>query len=551
VPLTSQEESQLSANRLGEAINVYAVGLDTGVVSFFSQQCRAFDLARLFAKKQVIESFDNHKIGIIGGGVAGTTLWAALQAYGFKDVTLYEASDEILARQASASHRHAHPAINDWPLFDAKRQFSSTTKWPFLNWFGTDAASVVRQMRDDPYIKALRAAAPERVKLRHIAVSISEDNESGATDLPPVAVSFQTHGENVPAYFDTLFFAVGYDYEVNLDQSASNSYWWPDNVREYLWDRHEYVEHKFLMSGTGDGGLIDLIRLAEKPNLAGKRSNVSMEVVGHLRHESYQTLDNTWESEPSDREKKMAGAIKSKTLDQPKTQRIFHELFKSDSFKNYFVDDADLKRITLLANTGNFLQGGASPVNKVLVSHLAARFPSLVKKGLIKENGRPSHIKADGTAGEPLHTDEDFKKVVVFMRHGAKSRADRIEGVAKMRGTTPHTGAATGDAVNYDIADVFDNLRISHGRSARDVEWAHIETLVAQYLDTFFDDASFTFSGNKDAVRIDVHAPLTEENKRAYKRLGGFDKELFGIDVVYNVAEGLDLTTDTMESRGV
>ena len=78
MPLTSQDEKQLSASRLCNANNVYAIGLETGVVSFYSQQCRAFDLARLFAKKQEIESHQDHQIGIIGGGVAGTTLWAAL-----------------------------------------------------------------------------------------------------------------------------------------------------------------------------------------------------------------------------------------------------------------------------------------------------------------------------------------------------------------------------------------------------------------------------------------------------------------------------------------
>ena len=436
VPLTSQEESQLSATRLSEANNVYAVGLETGVVSFYSQQCRAFDLARLFAKKQGIDSFDNHKIGVIGGGVGGTTLWAALHAYGFKDVTLYEASDEILARQASAGHRHAHPAINDWPVFDGKREFSSTTKWPFLNWFGTDAASVVRQMRDDPYIKELRAATPERVKLRYIAGRISEDKNSGDSGLPPVTVSFQTQQGSVSHHFDTVFFAVGYDYEVNLDQSASNSYWWPDNVREYLWDRHEYVGHKFLMSGTGDGGLIDLIRLAEKPNLEGTHSNVSMEVVAHLRNGSYQTLDNTWETGSSQSERVMAEGIKSGDLNQHKIERIFHKFFHDKTFNSYFADDSDLRRITLLGRDGNFLQGRASPVNNVLVSYLASRFPDLVKKGIVTENGRPSQIKADGTAGDPLHTDEDYRKVVVFTRHGAKSRADRIEGVTKLRGTT-------------------------------------------------------------------------------------------------------------------
>ena len=550
MPLVNQEEHRLSASRLCEANNVYAVGLETGVVSFYSQQCRAFDLARLFAKKQDIKSLQENKIGIIGGGVAGTTLWAALQAYGFEDVTLYEASDEILSRQASADHRHAHPAINDWPRFDANRKFSSTTKWPFLNWFGADAASVVRQMRDDPYIKELRAKAPNGVKLRHLAVKISDRLESDATGLPPVTVNFQTQQGSCQDYFCTLFLAVGYDYEIGLNHSASNSYWWPDNVREYLWDRHEYGEYQFLMSGTGDGGLIDLVRLAERPNLEGGRYNVAMEVVAHLRDKTYQALDNNWESRPSKKEKEFVNAIEYDDIDQDTIVRIFKDLFEEGSFQSYFVDNPDLERITLLARNGSFLQGNASPVYKVLTSYLASRVRNLVKKGYVTQNGRPSHLNADGTDGGPLHTDQNFATVVVFTRHGAKSRVDSIEGVAKLRGEHT-TSTDSGDVVNYDIADVFEGLRESHGRSARPDEMAHIETLVAQYLDTFFDDASFEFSEDDDAVWINVRVPLSPENKRAYKRLGGFDKELFGIDVVYNEAAGFDLTTETMEAPGV
>lgn len=550
MPLTNQEEYQLSASRLCEANNVYAVGLETGVVSFYSQQCRAFDLARLFAKKQDTKSLREQKIGIIGGGVAGATLWTALQAYGFEDVALYEASDEILSRQASAGHRHAHPAINDWPLFDANREFSSTTKWPFLNWFGADAASVVRQMREDPYIKRLRAQMPERVKLRHLAVGISEEQETGTEDLPPVTVEFQTQQEVYREHFCTVFLAVGYDYETGLHHSSSNSYWWPDNVREYLWDRHEYGEYQFLMSGTGDGGLIDLIRLAERPNLEGSRYNVAMEVVAHLRQETYKTLENTWEPGLSDKEQKLRDVINSDRIDQITIAREFNNLFDDHSFQNYFVDNSDLKRIKLLARNGSFLQGNASPVHKVLVSYLASRVRNLVKKGYVTKNGRPSHLNEDGTDGGPLHTEQDLEKVVLITRHGARSRADKIDGVPELRGENS-TGTAFGDVVNYDISDVFNSLRESHGRSATPAERAHIETLVAQYLDTFFYDASFDFDENTDAVWINVRVPTIPENFSAYKRLGGFDKELFGIDVVYNEAPGFDMTRDTIEAPDV
>jgi hypothetical protein len=262
--LKETERAVLDRYRINGKRHTYVLGQNTGVVSFYSQQCRAFQLARVFVASLSPDEIKNHKFAVIGGGVGGVTLWAALRSFGLQKVALYEATSEILSRQMDAKHRHAHPALNDWPRLSGARVFSSTTKWPFLNWFGADAASVVEQLRDDPILNQLQNAPDATILKDYQALSVREIHGGPGRDRGNVRVGFDTPDGQWNDTVHSVFMTVGYGYERDLKHSNCNSYWWPDNIRQFVRDRHEYGDFKFVISGTGDGALIDAIRLAVK-----------------------------------------------------------------------------------------------------------------------------------------------------------------------------------------------------------------------------------------------------------------------------------------------
>ena len=163
-------QSTLRTSERGKA--VYAVGLDARPVTIFSQQVRALRLADSLAASH--QYAGAHRVGVIGGGVAGMTF-----AYAYKCL-LPDAEVEVLDDRRRpfgrfrTSPRYVHPRLYDWP---APGWQNGRAGLPLFAWTAGPAKTVVAEWEQE--LKLLR---------REVGDLFDPDcNQTIETVLPPSA----------------------------------------------------------------------------------------------------------------------------------------------------------------------------------------------------------------------------------------------------------------------------------------------------------------------------------------------------------------------------
>lgn len=534
----SVEEGDLKRYLCKGRSNTYIVGHNSGVVSFYSQQCRAFHLAYLLNEVAKKSSLHTQRIGVLGGGIAGVTLWTALREYGFENVHIFEATNDLLSRQRESTHRHAHPCINEWPLQGGGRDFCSSTKWPFLNWYGATAASVLEQLKSDPTFSYHVATASEFVHPNHTIIEISEHQD--LQRHTSVKVAFRTLGANDVEHFEIVVCALGYGYERDIHDSASKSYWWTDHVANYVRDRHEFAEQKRFVSGTGDGGLIDVIRMASAPG-SDSATNPALEVASFLRAPEFRELNNSWPTtssfySPVEEELIKYLANDENTIDENTILVTFRELFQSREFRSKFVSDEQLKKLFLVSRTGEYLDSVASFANQVIVAYLRSRHPDLVVKANVEDGKVMQSDPHKQLCDQP--NDRGIKECSIkIFRHGATPKVNEILG-----SDVELADNSNSDSVLHDNSDHLSPLhdRCDPGENGR-VSDALLK-LANSYCADYFEGAGCTWSRSpeEDHISLRLRVKRSETNLLAHKRLGGFDKELFGCPIYYDTGRDID-----------
>ena len=122
---------------------IYVLGLFEVRKTFYSQQLRAFNLARALYESGRLTK--DSKVCVVGGGVSGLTIATACAIVG-SHVTLYERNASLLNYQRDANHRFLHPNIYDWP---AEGSLEDDAKLPFLNWSANLASEVSTSIVDN------------------------------------------------------------------------------------------------------------------------------------------------------------------------------------------------------------------------------------------------------------------------------------------------------------------------------------------------------------------------------------------------------------------
>ncbi len=180
------------------------------------------------------------RIGVIGAGFGGVTTSIALWALG-ADVQLFEESRVMFAPQAYSSNRVLHPYIYDWP---AEGCMISRTNLPFMNWETSTAKEVAQRLRREfnYYVKQSKGS----LKFVPDCGRLSVQNQGNKIHIIR---------EGGPLIRDLVVLAVGFGTPRNLSPRILSDYWQEDNLETK-------AAGKVLISGTGDGGLVDLIRLA-------------------------------------------------------------------------------------------------------------------------------------------------------------------------------------------------------------------------------------------------------------------------------------------------
>ena len=208
---------------------------DKNRVTVLSQQHRAISLIDSIFEANRAQP--NQKFGIIGGGVAGLTAAAAvLKKKG--NVTLFEKGN-LLGLFEEASHRWLHPGLFNWP----QPQWTQPhTELPFLNWSFDSAQNVAKRIIEQFRIITSFFANGDRYSELKKEMVLHEFHEG----RPTVRDS-----TGLPYCFDHLIVATGFGLERSI--ADTQSYWKPDNI--------DSQGGKFTVVGTGDGGLIDALRI--------------------------------------------------------------------------------------------------------------------------------------------------------------------------------------------------------------------------------------------------------------------------------------------------
>ena len=220
-----------------ESPGVYLLGCLERRVTLLSQQVRALNLIySLFTEGRVNAGDD---IAVVGGGAAGLTAAAAAAICGCQ-VTLLEKGN-LLGLIANCDKRWVHPHVYDWPAPGSLKAHADELE--VMTWHADTAASVAKQL-----IAGFRAVQDRHSgRLRdHVGVRNVQLVQGGLRWSP---------GDNKHKY-KAIVLAVGFGLEQTVAPFPLHSYWRDDSL-----DQDELIPgRRYLISGTGDGGLTDLLR---------------------------------------------------------------------------------------------------------------------------------------------------------------------------------------------------------------------------------------------------------------------------------------------------
>jgi hypothetical protein len=243
---------------------VYVLGSFARYVTLYSQQVRALNLiAALRLAERIREDTD---VAVIGGGAAGL-MAAAAAATGKAKVVLLEELEGVLELQRNNRQRWIHPHIYDWPDMEFD---SEDAKLPLLNWQAGYAETVARQIEeawDD-----IGRRTPITVHTQATDISLSPDLEH--TKLSWTAPK----GGSAPRKFPVIILAVGFGLEPESDYEYS--YWSEDDLDGSF--RRDAQPQRWLVSGSGDGALTDLMRLCIRRFRHAEIKDMFSSVPGYL-----------------------------------------------------------------------------------------------------------------------------------------------------------------------------------------------------------------------------------------------------------------------------
>lgn len=243
----------LESFRSSSASSVFVIGHRAPQVTIYSQQVRALQLIWAI-HHEIPKGLQDRKVVVIGAGVAGVTAAAAAALFGAK-ATLLERAEEPLHLQRGCHTRHIHPRIFDWPGGKARHAGAGL---PILNWSVGTAHDVATSIWAGFY--GIRQLDPSRlelftsvrdVKLNERTVTWKEKQKDGSLK------------EQAESDAEMIILAVGFGIEKTVNHLPRRSYWRVDSLTQTALDS-EADPYVIVIGGTGDGGIVDVLRAKAK-----------------------------------------------------------------------------------------------------------------------------------------------------------------------------------------------------------------------------------------------------------------------------------------------
>jgi hypothetical protein len=230
----------------------YLIGVFEAGVTVRRQQVRALNLVYALESRKTLKA--GSSVACIGAGFAGLTCAVAALERGAK-VTLIESAPQPLHLQDGCDHRWLHPHIYDWPQPGSTED---NALLPLLNWTAGTAASVADEVLRQWH------AIQQKYTEKDEGLRVFYETQAQVVD-GKMLVSWTDHkrGLRMREPFEIIIFAVGFGVETGVGSHPANSYWRNDALHQTGWGGAR-VDQRVLVSGVGDGGLIDLQRLGLK-----------------------------------------------------------------------------------------------------------------------------------------------------------------------------------------------------------------------------------------------------------------------------------------------
>ncbi|MGB3845439.1 MAG: ABC-three component system protein [Sphingopyxis sp.] len=217
-------------------------------ITLYAQQVRALELIDRLAAEPWIERVSS--IAVIGGGASGMTAAAALMTAGLREelvVTLFESCNQIMPLQSGAHNKLLAPHLIDWPMAGATEDRALL---PVMGW---------RQAVADKVAIDLLA----QFQRFGVVVRTGSVVEAIGPAAHTVAIDIRHAGAVTRQNFDLVIVAAGFGLESQPSGIAAlTPPYWRVHPEQAPALAAAAPDRRILISGLGDGGLIDFVLFA-------------------------------------------------------------------------------------------------------------------------------------------------------------------------------------------------------------------------------------------------------------------------------------------------
>ncbi len=231
---------------------LYVLGCYDHVKTIYVQQCRALTLVHALFETGELEA--GRRLGIVGGGAAGITAAAAAAIKG-ADVILFEGSDSLMTLQRKNTKRFLHPHLYHWP---DEGSTAPAAGLPLLDWKAGFSDKVTESIVA-AFEEIRQSTGKIELKLGRRIDDVGPVRSQGTGRIQIIGAD-----GDIAEIVDTAIIAIGFGMEerrpLKIDTPA---YWEDDGLDQALGGTPENPQ-RILVSGAGDGSLIDIMRATFK-----------------------------------------------------------------------------------------------------------------------------------------------------------------------------------------------------------------------------------------------------------------------------------------------
>lgn len=222
----------------------YELGCGAQRVTVLSQQYRAFNLVWAMFSEGRLKAGD--QVGVVGGGIGGLTVAAAALLMGCR-VIIVEHRSTLMHLQRLNRTRLLHPNIYEWPDLIADQK---ATALPSMNW-SADMAGQVVDVLDKEWAQ-LNSKYNPIVRTETEVTNLEAKGADGK--LAMMSSTWESE------LCDAVILAVGFGVETPIKGLSHDTYWDNDKLEQPV--RGPQQIRRYFVSGLGDGGCIDVLRLS-------------------------------------------------------------------------------------------------------------------------------------------------------------------------------------------------------------------------------------------------------------------------------------------------